>query len=212
MTQIKICGITSKIIYQHCADLHVDWVGLVFFEKSPRHLSYEAAEKLADLKQPHMKHVALTVNADEDMLSDIIRTAQPDMLQLHGDETAEQAEQIQQRFGIPVMPVIKISSAQDVQNTQSYMRFCDWILCDAAPPVDAAIPGGRGEAFDWQLMSGFSASSSWMLAGGLHAGNVAQAIQLTQPDAVDISSGVESSKGVKDPQLITDFVSAVRNA
>lgn len=212
MTQIKICGITDTNTYAHCARHAVEWVGFVFFEKSPRHLQLEQAEQLVSLKNGEMKHVALTVNASDAMLTDIVSAAQPDMLQLHGDETPMRADAIQQKFGIPVMPVVKISAQKDVENASHFTGYCDWILFDAAPPADAHIPGGLGKSFDWTMLDDFSAAMPWMLAGGLNAGNVHKAIDTAQPDAVDTSSGVEGIKGIKDIALIDEFIAAVRSA
>jgi len=210
-TQIKICGITTADIYQHCADEGVDWIGFVFFEKSPRHLSYELASELADIAPENgPKRVALTVNADDSTISDIMAAARPEMIQLHGSESAARALHIQQKFGVSVMPVIQVSTAADLIKAEPFTPFCDWILFDAAMGAGAVLPGGRGEPFDWQIMARFQAEYAWMLAGGLDSENVASAIKLVRPDAVDISSGVEITKGVKDKQLISSFVQSVR--
>ena len=210
-TQIKICGVTTAQTYQHCADLGVDWIGFVFFEKSPRHLGYDRAAELADTAAAYApKRVALTVNADDAMLKNIMTAARPEMIQLHGHETADRAQHIQQTFGVKVMPVITVSSEADLKKAESFRSFCDWVLFDAAMPPGAVLPGGRGEQFDWQILDGFTATYPWMLAGGLNPDNVANAISMVRPDAVDISSGVEIEKGVKDNQLITEFVTSVR--
>jgi len=210
-TQIKICGVTTAKTYQHCARIGVDWIGFVFFEKSPRHLGYDRAAELVDSAPHHApKRVALTVNADDAMLADIMAAAQPEMIQLHGHETADRAQHIQQKFGVRVMPVIAVGSEADLAKAEAFRAFCDWILFDAAMPADATLPGGRGQRFDWQILDGFPADYPWMLAGGLNADNVASAINLLRPDAVDISSGVEIEKGIKDNQLISEFVRAVR--
>lgn len=210
-TQIKICGITTADIYRHCADEAVDWVGFVFFEKSPRHLSYDAAAELVDTAPKNgPKRVALTVNADDDAIADILAVAKPDMIQLHGHESADRAAHIQQKFGVKVMPVIAIRTASDLIAATTFADRCEWLLFDAAMPSGAVLPGGRGEQFDWQILADFKIDVSWMLAGGLDADNVARAIKMVQPDAVDISSGVEHSKGVKSKALISRFVQAVR--
>ena len=212
MTQIKICGITDTETYHYCAQQQVEWVGFVFFENSPRHLSLTQAQHIAESNNTMMKHVALTVNADDHQLKQIIAHARPDMFQLHGDESPERADEIQQKFGLPVMPVIKVSRRADIERLCLYAPYCKWVLFDAAPPQDAQLPGGRGESFDWTMMEKFSTPLSWMLAGGLNQTNVQKAIHITHPDAVDISSGVESSKGVKDVKRIEQFIQAVRSS
>ena len=208
-TQIKICGVTTAQTYQHCADLGVDWIGFVFFEKSPRHLGYDRAAELADTAAAHApKRVALTVNADDAMLKNIMTAARPEMIQLHGHETADRAQHIQQTFGVKVMPVITVSSEADLAKAEPFRSFCDWVLFDAAMPPGAVLPGGRGEQFDWQILDGFTATYPWMLAGGLTPQNVAEAVALTGASQVDVSSGVESAPGEKDAALIQDFLQA----
>jgi len=208
-TQIKICGVTTAQTYQHCAALGVDWIGFVFFEKSPRHLGYDRAAELADTAAAHApKRVALTVNADDAMLKNIMTAARPEMIQLHGHETADRAQHIQQTFGVKVMPVITVSSEADLAKAEPFRSFCDWVLFDAAMPPGAVLPGGRGEQFDWQILDGFTATYPWMLAGGLTPQNVAEAVALTGASQVDVSSGVESAPGEKDAALIQDFLQA----
>ena len=216
---VKICGITSFEIYQHCADKSVDWVGFVFFEKSPRHLSVEAAcalireveEKIAPEKRP--KHVALTVDASDDELTTLIEHTRPDMIQLHGNESPERVAEIKNKFNIATMPVIKIAGCQDVKKAKLYEDNADWLLFDALPKKQAhkeTLPGGRGKAFDWHLLQNCTINRPWMLAGGLNAQNVGEALAISHAPCADISSGVEDRPGIKSLDAISSFMHAVK--
>ena len=216
-TGVKICGISSFEIYQHCADMGVDWIGMVFFERSPRHLSLDKAAELADEADQKIDpamlpgRVALVVDADDDSLRAIIQKARPDMLQLHGHESIERIQDIKQRFGLPVMPVIAVGSAQDIAAAEALTQIADWILFDAQPsPTSDGLPGGTGSSFDWSYLKDCKINRPWMLAGGLTAENVGRAIRLSQAPNVDISSGVEKNRGEKSKSAITAFVSAAK--
>ena len=190
---------------------------MVFYARSPRHLEIEQAAALAAQADrdiaPAMRpgRIALVVDADDASLNAIIEHARPDMLQLHGHEPPARIADIKQRFGLPVMPVITVSSKQDIQEAGAVTELADWILFDAQPSADSdGLPGGTGSSFDWSYLADFKSSTPWMLAGGLNARNVAQAIEITQAPCVDISSGVEKNRGEKSKTAISAFVHAAK--
>ena len=214
---VKICGITTFDIYRHCAEVGVDWIGMVFYPRSPRHLEIDQAATLAQQADREIARaarpgrIALVVDADDDSLSAIIEHARPDMLQLHGHEPPARIAELKQRFGLPVMPVITVSSAQDIQAAEAVTELANWILFDAQPSPDSdGLPGGTGSSFDWSYLADFKSPTPWMLAGGLNAGNVAKAIQITNAPCVDISSGVEKNRGEKSKTAISAFVHAAK--
>ena len=218
MTNIKICGISTLNSYLHCAENDVDYIGFVFFDKSPRHLDLDVAAQLADRaddalkdkKQNAPKRIALSVNADNAMLEEIINHARPNILQLHGHESPERTNEIKQIFGLPVMPVIQVSNRADIDAAAAYFSVADILLFDAAPECGAELPGGMGAQFDWNLMRDANIPIPWMLGGGLNSDNVAEAITLSGADCVDVSSGVEKKRGEKSLSAISRFVKSAK--
>lgn len=208
---VKICGLTSPEDVIAAADAGARYVGFVFFPKSPRNVSIAQASALAAEVPFGVAKVALTVNADDALLDEITQNVAIDILQLHGSESVERVAQIKARTGLPVMKAIGIADAEDLHKIVDYGRVADMLLVDAKPPKNADLPGGNGLAFDWRLLAGRKWAVPWMLAGGLTPENVQQAIQLTGARQVDVSSGVESAPGVKDPTKITSFVSAAQD-
>ena len=184
---------------------------MVFFEKSPRHLTLDAAADLALTVPLGVRKVALTVNPTDEALDALLARVPVDLLQLHGHESPDRVSEIRTRTGVPVMKAVGIGDAEDLEALDAYMAVCEEILVDAKPPKTAVLPGGNGLTFDWRLLQGRSWSVPWMLAGGLRPSNVAEAIRLTGAPQVDVSSGVESSPGVKDADMIRDFCAAVRS-
>jgi phosphoribosylanthranilate isomerase len=208
---VKICGLTSPQDVVAAADAGARYVGFVFFPKSPRNVSVQQAKTLAAEVPFGVAKVALTVNADDALLDEITQNVAIDILQLHGSESVERVAQIKTRTGLPVMKAIGISDAEDLQKIVDYGRVADMLLVDAKPPKNADLPGGNGLAFDWRLLAGRKWAVPWMLAGGLTPDNVQQAIQLTGARQVDVSSGLESAPGVKDPAKVAAFVSAAQD-
>jgi len=208
---VKICGLTGPQDVVAAADAGARYVGFVFFPKSPRNVSVQQAKALAAEVPFGVAKVALTVNADDALLDEITQNVAIDILQLHGSESVERVAQIKARTGLPVMKAIGISDADDLQKIVDYGRVADMLLVDAKPPKNADLPGGNGLAFDWRLLAGRKWAVPWMLAGGLTPDNVQQAIQLTGARQVDVSSGVESAPGVKDPAKVAAFVSAAQD-
>lgn len=206
--RVKICGLSTAEDVRAAAEAGARYVGFVFFPKSPRNVTIEQARDLAVEVPLGVAKVALTVNADNDLLDAITGAVPLDMIQLHGSESPERVTEVKKRYGLPVMKVVGLSSADDLARIAEYETVADQILVDAKAPKDADLPGGNGLSFDWRLLEGREWAVPWMLAGGLHAGNVAEAIARTGTRQVDLSSGVESAPGVKDPQRIKEFMQA----
>ncbi len=206
---VKICGLTDPADVPAALLAGARTLGFVFFEKSPRDLSLEAAAHMTEAVPDGICKVALTVNADDAAL-DTLLAAVPflDMLQLHGSESPARVAEVKARYGLPVMKAIGVADRDDLAVLNDYVTVADQLLVDAKPPKDAVLPGGNGLAFDWRLIAGRRWPKPWMLAGGLNADNVGEAIALTGARQVDVSSGVESAPGVKDPQRMRAFCEA----
>jgi phosphoribosylanthranilate isomerase len=205
--RIKICGVRDRAALEAAAAGGAAYVGFVFFARSPRHLSWDAAAALAAAAPPGLCKVGLAVNPDDPTLGRL--AALPlDMIQLHGAETPERAAEIRARLGLPVMKAVGVASAGDVAALDRWEGAADQILCDAKPPTEGPLPGGMGVAFDWRLIAGRRWRTPWMLAGGLTPETVAEAIRLTGAEQVDVSSGVERAPGEKDPARIAAFCAA----
>ena len=208
----KICGLSTPETVEAAVAAGAGYVGFVFFGKSPRNVSVETARDLAVDVPPGIAKVALTVNASDDDLDRIVAAVPLDMLQLHGSETPERVAEIRARHGLPVMKAIGIADAPDLDALDAYAVVADQLLVDAKPPREAVLPGGNGLSFDWRLIANRRWPVPWMLAGGLTPENVAEAVALTGARQVDVSSGVESAPGVKDPDRIAAFLTAARAA
>lgn len=210
--RVKICGLRSRAEVAAAVEAGASYVGLVFFPASPRHVSLADARWIADGIPPGLIRVALTVDADDESLSAIIEAAEVDLLQLHGRESPERVAEIRARFQVPVMKAIGIATEADLATIDTYAEVADQLLLDARALPGSDRPGGNGEPFDWRLLRARHWRRPWMLAGGLTAENVAEAVQLTGADQVDVSSGVEARPGYKDPARIAAFVRAARAA
>lgn len=209
---IKICGLRTPETLEVALESGADQVGFVFFAPSPRNLGLEAARALGQRAAGRAGKVALTVDANDDTLAAIVAALNPDMLQLHGTESPERLAVVRSKFGLPVMKALPIATRADLSPVRQYARVADRILFDARAPQDATRPGGLGKPFDWTLLAGLKVTVPYMLSGGLDAGNVAEAIRIAGAPGVDVSSGVESSPGVKDPDKIRAFIRAARAA
>jgi len=208
-TRVKICGLSRHADIEAAVDAGAAYVGFVFFPKSPRHISFETASFLAANVSAGICKVALTVNADNALLDQLVETVPLDMLQLHGSETPDRVAEVKDRYGLPVMKAVGVADETDLPALLEYSHAADQILVDTKPPAGAALPGGNGLAFDWRLIAGRRWVVPWMLAGGLTSENVSEAIRLTGAKQVDLSSAVESAPGVKDAALIAAFCQAV---
>jgi phosphoribosylanthranilate isomerase len=211
-TLAKICGLTSADALDAALDARADFTGFVFFPPSPRNISLALARNLGARGQGRARKVALTVDADDALHAAIVDALKPDMLQLHGRETPERVAALKARFGLPVMKALPVETRADLDVVPAYARVADWLLFDARAPKDATRPGGLGKAFEWTLLKALDPGLPFMLSGGLEPGNVGQALEITRAPAVDVSSGVESEPGVKDPSRIAAFIRAVREA
>jgi phosphoribosylanthranilate isomerase len=209
---VKICGLSTPETVDAALSAGADWLGFVFFPKSPRHVRLEQAARLGRMVGGTAQRVALSVDASDDQLATIVEALQPDCLQLHGSESPDRVAAIRSRFGIPVMKAIGIGGSGDLARATDYLPVVDWLLFDAKPPRDAHLPGGNGRSFDWTLLAGLDLPKPHMLSGGLDSDNVATALAVTRAPGVDVSSGVERSPGAKDPALIHAFVAAARGA
>ena len=207
---VKICGLSTRETLDAALAAGADMVGFVFFPPSPRHLGLEAARELGLAAKGRALKVALTVDADDATISNIIEMLRPDLLQLHGHESVARIRDLKSRFGLPVMKAIPVATAADLAPLAGYAAVCDRILFDARAPKGATRPGGLGATFDWHLLEKLDLLLPFMLSGGLNADNVAEAVRITHADGVDVSSGVERALGVKDCDLIRDFVRAAR--
>ena len=209
-TRVKICGLTRPEHVAVAAEAGAGYVGFVFFPKSPRHLSIEAARDLAIEVPIGVAKVGLVVSPTDAELDAILEAVPLDMIQLHGKETPERVAEVRARTGLPVMKAVGVAEAADLEQLPAYEAVADQILVDAKAPKGADLPGGNGLSFDWRLIAGREWSKPWMLAGGLTPENVAEAVRLTGAAQVDVSSGVESAPGVKDEGLIRAFIAAAR--
>jgi len=207
---VKICGLSTRETLDVALDAGADMVGFVFFPPSPRHLGLEIARDLGRRAKGRASKVALTVDADDAMLANIVETLQPDILQLHGRETVARLRDVKRTFGLPVMKAMADETSADLVSLPGYATVADSILFDARAPKQATRPGGLGAVFDWHVLENLDLKLPFMVSGGLNAGNVAEAVRVTRAGGVDVSSGVERTPGIKDPEMIRAFIRAAR--
>ena len=210
--QVKICGITSADAADAAMRAGADFVGLNFHPRSPRNVQPEQAVSLAARVRGRCRLAVLLADARDEDIAAAVAAARPDFIQLHGGETPERIAAVRLRFALPVMKAIAIADAGDFAGVSAFEKVADMLLFDAKAPPNASRPGGHGAAFDWQLLRGRAFARPWLLAGGLTAENVGRAIRAADAPGVDVSSGVETSPGIKSADMIRDFVSAVRAA
>jgi phosphoribosylanthranilate isomerase len=206
--RVKICGLRTEADVLAVAAAGAAYAGFVFFAKSPRHLTVAEARPLALAAPPGLAKVALTVDASDAFLDELVEAMPLDMLQLHGHESLDRVAEVRARYGLPVMKAVGVADEGDLAAIMDYALVADQLLIDAKPPRNATLPGGNGLAFDWRLVAQRRWLRPWMLAGGLTPANVAEAVRLTNARQVDVSSGVESAPGVKDDARIAAFVTA----
>jgi phosphoribosylanthranilate isomerase len=207
---VKICGLSTRETLDAALEAGADMVGFVFFPPSPRHLSLDIARELAKGVERRAIKVALTVDADDGTLESIVEALAPDILQLHGRETVARVSAIKRKFGREVMKALPVERASDFVTLPDYVAVADRILFDARPPKGATRPGGLGAVFDWEVLKSLDIKLPFMVSGGLHADNVAEAVRVTRAGGVDVSSGVERAPGVKDVEMIRAFIRAAR--
>lgn len=211
---VKICGLSTPETLDAAIAAGADYVGLTFFPRSPRNVTPDQAARLAEAARGRAKIVALMVDRDDGFISGMVQAVRPDLLQLHGSESPERVVAIRGLVGLPVMKAIKVAMPADVAAAEAYHDVADLILFDAKTPPGRTdlMPGGNGMPFDWRLLAGVKRKDGFMLSGGLTPDNVAEAILASGARMVDVSSGVESAPGTKDPELIRRFIAAARSA
>lgn len=208
--KVKICGVRTPVTLEAAAAAGADFVGLVFFAKSPRNLGLLEAASLAEAARGRIGTVVVMVDPDDALIDQVAETVRPDLLQLHGHETPERVAAIKARAKLPVIKAIPVAEAMDVADASAYVGIADQILFDAKAAADATLPGGNGVPFDWRILA--AARAPFGLSGGLNPDNIAEAVRLTGAYLVDVSSGVETAPGVKDEALIKCFIQAARAA
>ena len=209
---VKICGLSTAATLDAALEAGADMVGFVFFPKSPRHIDWATARALGRRVEGRAKVAALSVDADDETLERIADALSPDLMQLHGGETPARVKRIGELCARPTMKAIGVATGAHLAAAEDYWGVADPDLIDAKRLKDAALPGGNGRPFDWSLTRGFHFPGPWLLSGGLDPETVAAAITLSGARGVDVSSGVESAPGVKDPAKIRAFVAAARRA
>lgn len=207
--QAKLCGLNTAEAVAAALDGGAAWVGLMFFPPSPRFVSLAQAAALSKQAEGRAERVGVFVAPEDALLAETLAAVPLDVIQLHGKETPERVAEVKARFGLPVWKAVSIAEPADVEKAREYFGAADRLLFDAKPPKGSKLPGGNAVSFDWTLLTGTEWPLPWLLSGGLHAGNVAEAVRLTGAEAVDVSSGVESEPGVKDPARIRAFLDAV---
>jgi phosphoribosylanthranilate isomerase len=204
---VKICGINDAGAMQAALSAGAEFVGLIFYPRSPRAVTVDQAQKLVALVPPDVTSVGLFVDPTDAELLSVGRNVMLHMVQLHGNETPERIRQIKELTSMPVMKAIKIESAKDLDGVLAYADVADWLLFDAKPSDSVnALPGGNAVAFDWSLLKGRIFTKPWMLAGGLNVSNITEAVRMTGASVIDVSSGVEDAPGKKNPTKIKELI------
>jgi phosphoribosylanthranilate isomerase len=211
-TEVKICGLKTGEAVDRAVALGARYTGFIFFPKSPRNIEPDDAGRLAERIRGKAKIVAVTVDAGNDDLDEIVSALSPDILQLHGNESPDRVLTIKAVYGLPVIKALSIREADDLKRIDPYIGIADRFLLDAKPPKGSDLPGGNGVSFDWNLLDTLDESVDYMLSGGLNADNIGEALAVTGAKAIDTSSGVESAPGVKDLKRMEEFFDAVARA
>lgn len=207
--KVKICGLSEPHSLTAAIEGGADFVGFVFEPASPRYVTPEIAAYLARYVPPAVRRVGLFVNPTFGLLQQITQQGFLDMIQLHGSEPPDFIRETKERVKLPVIKAVNIAAKSDLLKAPDYEAVADWMLFDAKTPMGAS--GGTGQTFDWSILQGYAHQKPWMLAGGLNAGNIEEALSTLSPDAVDVSSGVESARGIKDPDKICAFLKLAKN-
>ncbi len=210
--EVKICGVNSPAALAAAVEGGADYLGFNFYPPSPRYVTPGRAREIAAATPESLTKVGVVVDLDDAALAALLEGVPLDMLQLHGRESPERVDEIRARFGLPVMKVVRIACADDVDAAEAYCAVADRLLFDAKPPKDmtGALPGGNALALDWRLLAGKAWPIPWMLSGGLDAENLAEAVRTSGARALDVSSGIEDAPGRKSPDKIRAFLAAAR--
>lgn len=211
MTAVKICGLSEPETLKAAILAGARFVGFVFYPPSPRFVDFDIAYELARQVPTGVRSVGLFVDPSDEELHRITSSIQLDMIQLHGNETPRRVAEVKAKTNMPVMKAIRVATESDLEGIEGFEAAADWLLFDSRPPK-ADLPGGTGESFDWSILKGREFKKPWMLGGGLNEGNVKEALSILSPTAVDVSSSVEVSRGVKDAGKIKSFIQCVKEA
>lgn len=211
MTAVKICGLSEPETLKATISAGARFVGFVFYPPSPRFVDFDIAYELARQVPTGVRSVGLFVDPGDEELHRITSSIQLDMIQLHGNETPGRVAEVKTKTNMPVMKAIRVATQSDLKGIEGFEAAADWLLFDSRPPK-ADLPGGTGECFDWSILNGREFKKPWMLGGGLNADNIKEALSILSPTAVDVSSGVESSRGIKDASKIKSFIQRVKEA
>lgn len=205
---VKICGINSRAAVEAAVHNGARYVGFIFYPPSPRYVAPEDAAQLAALVPPHITKVGVFVDPDPVQIDDTLLHLPLDMLQFHGTESPRNIDELRYTFRLPMIKAIKVSEAADVDTASGFEGHADYLMFDAKPPASqpGLLPGGNALSFDWTLLKGRTWKTPWFLSGGLHAGNLAEAVRESGASIVDVSSGVELRPGLKDPDKIAEFL------
>lgn len=205
---VKICGLNSRAGLEAAVNNGARYVGFIFYPPSPRYVEPEDAAQLAALVPPHITKVGVFVDPDPVQIDDTLLQVPLDMLQLHGTESPRNMDELRQTFRLPLIKAIKVAEAADLDFARGFEGHVDYLMFDAKPPADqpGLLPGGNALSFDWRLLGGRSWKTPWFLSGGLHAGNLVEAIRESGASLIDVSSGVEARPGLKDPDKIAEFL------
>ncbi len=206
--EVKICGLTDAAAVKAVVEGGAAMCGFVFFPASPRNLTPKEAAELTKGVPEGVIRVGLTVDADDALLAEIALVAKVNMVQLHGAETLARTNEVRERFGLPVIKVLAVQGPDDLAAAEAYQGVADRLMFDAKPPEDASRPGGNARTFNWRVLKNQTFALPWLLAGGLTAENLAEAVKTSGAVAVDVSSGVEDAPGVKNVDKIRAFLAA----
>lgn len=202
--KVKLCGLTESKSLLVAIENNVNFIGFVFYEKSPRNISCEKSAELAKLIPSHIQKVAVVVNPSLELLHNITSTLQPQYFQLHGSENKERILEIKKVFPcIKIIKAFSISGKSDLEQSLDFTDLIDIFLFDNAA-------GGSGKSFDFAILQNFSCTKDWFLSGGLNVHNIEEALKITGAKMIDLSSGIEKERGIKSPELIQEFMHKIK--
>jgi len=209
--KVKICGIKTPEIARLSSAHGADMIGVVFFKKSPRNIDFKTAAEIKSSLHKNSKIVAVTVNPDDEFIDEMLKAFKPDLLQLHGSETRERVLEIKEKYGLSIIKAISLENPDDTKKAEIFSDIADYILFDSTPPKNSELPGGNSLKFNWNILKDHNVTYNWILSGGLNPDNIDQAKTQTKAVFFDVSSGIESSSGIKDIALIKKFIDSVKN-